>query len=107
MCSPRTFDTNLLKAGFPNLLVTSQGSVVWSCVTIQHSCMFLLLDNILRSVLALYARDTNLPLPTHEEVLLCTHETTAEEVYVLMLLSWRVEYTYVSIGEPTVEEVYQ
>ncbi len=42
----------------------------------------LFLDNVLSSVLALYTEDHTLPLPTQEEVLLCTCRTTTEEVHV-------------------------
>ena len=41
---------------------------------------FSIIDNVLRCVLGLYASDIDLPLPTPEEVLLCTSTTTAEEV---------------------------
>lgn len=37
-------------------------------------------DNILKSVLCLYMNDFYHPLPTPEEVLICTPNTTAEEV---------------------------
>ncbi|XP_064404373.1 E3 ubiquitin-protein ligase RNF213-like isoform X3 [Halichondria panicea] len=70
-CSPGTVTvqrpfSHFLKAGLPNLLVTAP-------------------DNILSSVLALYIEDPTLPLPTLEEVLLCTLCTTVEEVSLL----WR------------------
>jgi hypothetical protein len=39
------------------------------------------IDDILRTVLALYMDDENLPLPTLEEVLICDFTTTAEEVF--------------------------
>lgn len=47
----------------------------------------LTLDNILKTVLALYMEenDGSLPLPTYEEVLFCTEHTTVEEVTLL----WR------------------
>lgn len=38
--------------------------------------------DILATVLALYMNDKQQPLPSHEEVLICTRETTAEEVSV-------------------------
>ena len=38
--------------------------------------------DILATVLALYMHDKQQPLPSHEEVLICTRETTAEEVSV-------------------------
>ncbi|XP_064403130.1 E3 ubiquitin-protein ligase RNF213-like isoform X2 [Halichondria panicea] len=62
----RSFNTTYLNAGHPNLLVTAP-------------------DDVLSSVLALYTEDHTLPLPTQEEVLLCTCRTTTEEVSLL----WR------------------
>ena len=44
------------------------------------SSIFLNTDNVLSCVLGLYASDIDLPLPTPEEVLLCTSTTTTEEV---------------------------
>ena len=38
------------------------------------------LGDILRTVLALYMEDENLPLPTLDEVLICNSTTTAEQV---------------------------
>lgn len=50
-------------------------------------CSFLLLtskmcmtDDILGTVLSLYMHDSSQSLPTSEEVLICTSDTTAEEV---------------------------
>ena len=37
-------------------------------------------DDILATVLGLYMHDKKQPLPSHEEVLLCTPDTTTEEV---------------------------
>ena len=36
--------------------------------------------DVLATVLALYMHDKQQPLPSHEEVLICTPETTTEEV---------------------------
>ena len=55
-------------------------------------------DDILRTVLALYMDDENLPLPTLEEVLICDCTTTAEEVldqYVLWVQYWPWLMAYV------------
>jgi hypothetical protein len=41
---------------------------------------FSFLDNVLRTVLALFMEDEALPLPSLEEVLICNPNTTAEEV---------------------------
>lgn len=38
--------------------------------------------DVLATVLALYMHDKEQPLPRQEEVLICTHETTAEEVII-------------------------
>jgi len=37
-------------------------------------------DDVLATVLTLYMHDKKQPLPSHEEVLICTPETTTEEV---------------------------
>jgi len=41
-------------------------------------------DDVLVTVLALYMHDKKQPLPSHEEVFICTPETTTEEVLDLM-----------------------
>ena len=40
----------------------------------------------------LYAEDSKMPLPTQEEVLICTHQTTAEEVGAFKFVNHR-KYT--------------
>ena len=42
-----------------------------------------MLDHVLKTVLSLYMEDQTLPLPTHEEVLVCNEYTTDEEVTLL------------------------
>ena len=37
-------------------------------------------DQVLRAALSLYMEDSSLPLPTPEEMLICSQNTTAEEV---------------------------
>ena len=54
------------------------GSVDTNVVTV-HICFFFV-DNVLRTVLALFMEDEALPLPSLEEVLICNPNTTAEEV---------------------------
>ncbi|PFX19442.1 E3 ubiquitin-protein ligase RNF213 [Stylophora pistillata] len=61
----RTFPA-FLKRGRPNLMLVPK-------------------DDILATVLALYMHDKKQPLPSHEEVLLCTPDTTTEEIELL----WR------------------
>ena len=38
-------------------------------------------DNVLKTVLSLYMEEPSLQLPTMEEVLVCSKETTEEEVH--------------------------
>lgn len=38
------------------------------------------LDLVLKCAMMLYAEDSEMPLPTQDEVLICTSQTTAEEV---------------------------
>ncbi len=40
-------------------------------------------EDVLKTVLSLYMKDSSLPMPTHEEVLICTEHTTLEEVTLL------------------------
>ena len=42
-----------------------------------------MLDCVLKTILSLYMEDQTLPLPTHEEVLICNEYTTDEEVTLL------------------------
>ncbi|XP_022801884.1 E3 ubiquitin-protein ligase rnf213-alpha-like, partial [Stylophora pistillata] len=63
--TPRTFPA-FLKRGRPNLMLVPKGE-------------------ILATVLTLYMHDKQQPLPSHEEVLLCSPETTTEEIELL----WR------------------
>ncbi len=82
MDQQRSFSTSYLKAGLPNLLVTAPGNIISTLWYMCSYCPLLLpfLDDVLSSVLALYTEDHTLPLPTQEEVLLCTCRTTTEEV---------------------------
>ena len=41
---------------------------------------------VLKSVLQLYMKDIDLPLPSLEEVLLCSSSTTSEEVTCYIIL---------------------
>ena len=52
-----------LKAGQPNLLVVPP-------------------EQVLKAALSLYMVDKDLPMPTLEEMLICNHQTTSEEVYI-------------------------
>lgn len=61
----RTLPT-YLKRGQPNLIVCPQ-------------------NELLQTVLSLYMEDDEATLPTRKEVLLCTEDTTAEEVELLLL----------------------
>ena len=48
------------------------------CVNFIHC-----IADVLKTTLALYMEDTSLPMPTHEEVLICSEHTTEEEVTLL------------------------
>ena len=43
------------------------------------------LENVLKTVLSLYMEDQTMPLPFLEEVLICTQQTTEEEVWINIL----------------------
>ena len=51
-------------------------------------------DDILATVLALYMHDKKQPLPSHEEVLLCTPDTTTEEVQCTSRKNFPNIYSY-------------
>ena len=42
-------------------------------------------DEVLTTVIGIYMEDYDLPLPTHEEVLICSPTTKTEEVLLLRL----------------------
>ena len=54
-------------------------------LAIAHYDETILLGDILRTVLALYMDDEDLPLPTMEEVLICNSTTTAEDVFYCII----------------------
>ena len=82
LSTPRTFDTALMKSGLPNLLVTASGELYLPKVIDRdvHNFCFKSTETVLRTVLALYMEDDSLPLPSHEEVLICNSGTNIEEV---------------------------
>ena len=55
-------------------------------LAIAHYNETIPLGDILRTVLALYMDDEDLPLPTLEEVLICNSTTTAEEVLTVCMM---------------------
>ena len=95
--SKRQFPEKVLKLGEPNLLVTpagkqhaccSKGSITVSLtISIVTSTVHTHTDDVLKTTLALYMEggDQSLPMPTYEEVLVCSKQTTDEEVVLL----WR------------------
>ena len=48
------------------------------CVNFIHCTV-----DVLKTTLSLYMEDASLPMPTHEEVLVCSERTTEEEVSLL------------------------
>ena len=90
--SRRPFSDQVLKIGEPNLLVIPPGEQNSS--PLQKGCAFspshsltvhMHTDNVLKTTLALYMEggDQSLPMPTYEEVLVCSKRTTDEEVVLL------------------------
>jgi len=53
-------------------------------------------DQVLKTALSLYMEDKTLPLPTFEEILICTPSTTSEEVRLIAICR-----TTVFISSPT------
>lgn len=76
----RTFP-KYLTDGSPNLLVVPPGDASFNVTIIIITNMHKNTDDILKTALSLYMEDhQDHPLPTLEEVLICTSSTTAEEV---------------------------
>ena len=79
---PRNFDTSS-----PNLIVTEQGTTAQKQHK-QHSFFEIVLEytmyiptgKVFVTVLAMYMAEQSFPMPTFEEVLVCTPSTTFEEV---------------------------
>ena len=81
-----------LKKGQPNLVVVDPGKC---CVFVYMygtpgsiSLKYFVhgmhcAADVLKTTLALYMEDANLPMPTHEEVLVCSERTTEEEITLL------------------------
>ena len=66
--SPRAFPSNHLKCGYPNLVIVPKAELIASILRFYMS-----------------AADSEMPLPSAEEVLLCSSTTTVEDV----CLFWR------------------
>ena len=64
---------------YPEVLTSMYGGL-WTGHEYDDAALFIFLDDVLRTVLALFMEDEALPLPTLEEVLICNPNTTAEEV---------------------------
>ena len=60
-------------------------------------------DNVLKTVLSLYMEDKAMPLPSLEEVLICTQQTTEEEVLLRVDLQHSV-VIYIFIQDYSVVE---
>ena len=56
-----------------------------TCVPLWIYVTYLVLDDIFGTVLSLYMHDKTQSLPSSEEVLICTSDTTAEEVGIVRL----------------------
>ena len=54
--------------------------------------LIIIIEHVLTCTMMLYAEDTEMPLPTQEEVLICTSETTAEEVpYEKFIMQYHIK----------------
>lgn len=56
-----------------------------TCINAIFSHLSLCADQVLKTALSLYMEDKTLPLPTFEEILICTPSTTSEEVRLIAL----------------------
>ena len=64
---------------------------------ILNTYLHTFVGDVLATVLALYMHDKHQPLPSHEEVLICTPETTAEEVSVLQVVQCVYYFPFYSV----------
>ena len=80
MSSKRSFPEKVLKTGHPNLLVVTPGNNDLTMCSQKFSVSPCALENVLRAALSFYMEDGDLPMPTPEEMLICSEYTTSEEV---------------------------
>ena len=76
----RNVPSRLVEEGKINLLATDTGKT-WNS---DHQYEYIIASTW-KALLFLYMADPKKPLPTHEEVLICTKDTTVEEVKILKL----------------------
>ena len=79
--------------GYPNLVVTSSGMYnIKLLVCYILYALYTIIELVLTCTLMLYAEGNEMPLPTQEEVLICTPQTTAEEVRTLLQNVFLIKY---------------
>lgn len=74
----------VFKTGSPNLIVTEPCK--FHPYIDSNSIFVMCAADVLGTVLSLYMQDSTLPLPTMEEVLICSKYTTDEDVSKLSML---------------------
>ena len=81
--SPRPFPKSLEK-GTPNFLNVPSCKLNfyywWQQKLFLHIRAHMYVGDVFKAVISLYVRDKTSPLPSLEEVLICNHNTTVEEV---------------------------
>lgn len=82
---PRGIDGLGIEPGSPNMFVTSEGLFIHYS-SLPNDIINTIAENVLTTTVLVYANDESKPLPTNEEVLLCTEHTTSEEVTSLHCL---------------------
>jgi hypothetical protein len=68
-----------------DILERRRTGIKFTTIDGQHNLIVVKKEEVWKAVLYLYMKDSSLPLPTFEEVLICTPTTTTEEVTLL----WR------------------
>ena len=91
---PRQIAKHILQKGKQNLIIVDAGILnIFMYFMFNYCAIFVAL--IWKSLLFLYMADPEQPLPTYEEVIICTEETTAEEVGgIIVLFFMTLQYFY-------------
>ena len=75
----------VLKGGHQIFLVYHLVSYTVQTFKIQSLIFFCFTGDVFKAVISLYVADITLPLPSLDEVLICNHKTTVEEVCILVM----------------------
>ena len=80
---PRELHRFVVKTGKLNLIAVDTGNhkLITQLIFLSH-----FLASVWKAILFLYMADPTQPLPTYEEVVICTEETAVEEVKLIIII---------------------